>query len=111
MSNIKIEIHFTEVGTHFPEGFRFPLTCTPFYPDTYRECGYTAKIVDYNRLVATSPYGDTREFVVSYSMDGNDDRKLMARGCDANICFWKAAERVAVAKLNNIVRHINRHHW
>lgn len=108
---IDITLDFTEVGTHFPEGFRFPLTRTPFYPDTYRDCGYTAKVVDFNRLVVTSPYGDTREFIVSYSMDGNDNCKLFARSCDANIRFWKAIEGVAIAKLNNMVRYINRHKW
>lgn len=108
---IKITLDFTEVCTHFPEGFHFPLTRTPFYPDTYRECGYTAKVVDFNRLVVTSPYGDTREFIVSYSMDGNDNCKLVARSCDANIRFWKMIERVVTVKLSNTVRYINRHQW
>lgn len=111
MSDIKIEIQFTEVAPCIYEGFRIPTTNSGLYPDTFREEGCTAKVVDFNRLIVTTPYGYAKEFVVSFEMTGIDHHKMWLRDTDANIRFWKAVERVVIAKLTNTVRYINRAHW
>lgn len=110
-TNIKIEVHFTEVAPCFFEGFRIPMTNHGLSLDAFREEGYTAKVVDFNRLIVTAPYGFTREYVVSFEMTGTDHRKMWTRDTDANLRFWKRVERVVMARLYNTVRYINRAHW
>lgn len=108
---MNIEIHYTEVSPTPCDGFRIPMTNTGLYPDIFRRNGYTAEVVDFNRLFVTSPNGCVQEFVVSYDMTGNDHRKMWLRSTDESTRFWKAVEAVIMARLRNTVRYINRHQW
>jgi hypothetical protein len=109
--NINIKINFTEINPNSSEGFRIPMSGSPMYSNVYRENGSTAKVVNFNRLIILTPYGCTKEYAVSFELRGNDDRKMWERDSDANIRFWRAVEAVVIARLNNIVRYINRHTW
>lgn len=106
---MKIDINFTEiVPNRFPTIRHIPMTGR-LYPEVYRELGYTAKMADLNRLVLTDgPY--TVEFVVSLEID-NDCKKMMARNHKDSARFWDLVDKVAVARLNNLVRYINRATW
>lgn len=108
--NIIIDMHFTPIAPSTYTGFRFPLTNSGLDLDFSREMGYTAKLVDSNRLVITTPHC-TEEYVVSFELTGHDSQKMWERDIDANIRFWQAVERVVMARLDNAIRYINRHHW
>lgn len=106
---MKIEINFTEIcSNRFPKIHHIPMTGR-LYPEVYRELGYTAKVADLNRLVLTNG-SYTVEFVVSLEMD-NDCKKMMARNDKESARFWDLVDKVAVARLNNLVRYINRATW
>lgn len=106
---MKININFTEiVSNRFSAVRRIPMTGR-LYPEVYRKLGYTAKVADVNRLVLTDgPY--TVEFVVSLEID-NDCKKMKARNREDSARFWDLVDKVAVARLNNLVRYINRATW
>ena len=108
---IEIKLRFTEINPSINEGFRIPMISGNIYPDFHRENGSTAKVVGFNRLIITTTYNTTEEYVVSFEMDGNDAYKMMARLGTANTRFWKAVEGVVMAKLNNLARYINRQTW
>lgn len=108
---MNIKLYFTEVNPSINEGFRIPMVGGNIYPEFHREHGSTAKVVDFNRLIITTAYGVVEEYVVSFELSGNNEYKMMARLGNANIRFWRAVEGVAMAKLSNMVRYINRHTW
>jgi hypothetical protein len=112
-NNINITIRYTELNTYGEEmrGFRIPLAHAGLYPDIYRDNGYTAKLVNVNRLVLTSPWGHVKEYAIAYEMDGHDYKKMMARTSEQNVRFYRAIENVLMARLENTVRYINRHTW
>lgn len=106
---MKIDINFTEiVSNRFPTIHHIPMTGR-LYPEVYRELGYTAKVADLNRLILTNGHY-TVEFVVSLEID-NDCKKMMARNSEDSARFWDLVDKVAVARLNNLVRYINRATW
>lgn len=108
---IEIKIHYTELSPSTYEGFRIPTTDSGMYLDIFREDNHTAKVVDCNRLLVTSPHGYVREYAVSFELNGADHRKMWERSTGANLRFWKAVEAVVMARLYNTVRYINRHQW
>ena len=110
MKNIIINIHFTPIAPSTYAGFRIPITNSGLNLNFSREMGHTAKLVDFNRLVITTPYC-TEEYAVSFELTGNDNQKMWERDTDANIRFWQAVERVVMARLDNTIRYINRHRW
>ena len=103
---IKITLKFVELSADDIDGFRIP-SATDLYPHIYREHGYTAKVVNFNRLLLTSPYGKVKEYAVSYEIDGCDYVKMSMRNSTENRRFWALAERVAIAQLTTIVHRIN----
>lgn len=103
---IKIELKFVELSTDNIDCFRIP-SATTLYPQIYKDHGYTAKVVNFNRLLLTSPYGRVKEYAVSYEIDGCDYVKMSMRNATENHRFWALAERVAIAQLTTIVHHIN----
>lgn len=110
MKKIAIDMYFTPIAPSVYAGFRIPLAKSSLDLDFSREMGYTAKLVDFNRLVITTPHC-TEEYVVSFELTGNDSQKMWERDTDANIRFWQAVERVVMARLDNAIRYINRHRW
>lgn len=107
---LKIEIRFTEIAPSTHEGFRIPMNTGNVYPDYHRENGSTARVVDFNRLIITTPHY-TEEYAVSFELSGTDTLEAMKRNTADNIRFWKAVEGVVMARLSNLVRYINRHTW
>ena len=106
---MKIDINFTEIIPNRSTIRHIPMTGR-LYPEVYRELGYTAKVADLNRLVLTDgPY--TVEFVVSCELVDHDWKKMMARNDKESARFWDLVDKVAVARLNNLVRYINRATW
>jgi hypothetical protein len=66
---INIELRFTEISLSANEGFRIPMNTGNVYPDYHRENGSIAKVVDFNRLIITTPYY-TEEYSVSFELSG-----------------------------------------
>lgn len=109
---MNIIINFTAITRPTTNFYHIPMATDDIHPDMYRESGYTAKIVDFNRLVITHPDGYyTAEYVVSCDLVNHDWQKMIARNDKESARFWNLVDKVAVARLNNLVRYINRATW
>lgn len=109
---MNIDINFTEIRPHTDlDFFHIPVCRKEVYADMYRRKGYTAEIAGLNRLVITSPLGYVTEYAVSVDVTDADVDKMFERDDKASGRFWRLVDKVAVARLNNLVRYINRATW
>ena len=106
---MKIDINFTEIISNRSATIHHIPMTGRLYPEVYRKLGYTAKVAGRNRLVLVKD-SFTVEFVVSLEID-NDCKKMVARNDKESARFWDLVDKVAVARLNNLVRYINRATW
>lgn len=92
-------------------GYRVPMSTPFFYPDVYRDRGYTAKLVDFSHLELTSPYGVKIVYEVSFTYKNYNHTAALNRSGAEWARMHRAMENIVTLRLQNTVRYINRRKW
>jgi hypothetical protein len=111
-NNMKLITLYTEIESAETNTFHCPMTGTRLLLlDHYRNNGYTAHREGFNIIVVTAPWGHAQKFALSFETKDRDYEKMCSRTSEENAKFYRAMGRVADARIENLIRFINRHCW